>query len=281
MHPALIQEEMIDRVRQLCHQDERISVALMYGSFTRGQADEYSDIEFYIFIRDSDYDAFKPVDWVRQISPLGIYFVNQIGFGVAIFENLIRGEFGFQKMSQLPILRTFKQIVNFDDMSSMVILDRTGELQEHLNFLTDPGPSRASRESIIFLYHNFLNSILSGINVLARGERARALDTLEFVQKFLLWLVRIQEDKLLYAETRAYKNIEKDIPGPVYARYIECTGSLHGHSLECAYGAAWLWSKELIDDLARKFEIDPPSTLIKSIDSHVNGILAAKMMAQQ
>jgi lincosamide nucleotidyltransferase len=281
MPSRLIQEDMIDRVRQLCQQDQRISVAMMYGSFTKGEADEYSDIEFYIFIRDSDYKTFDATEWIRQISPLGIYFVNQIGFSVAIFENLVRGEFGFQRLSSLPNIRTYKDIANFKDISSMVILDRTGELEEHLKFLAGPRQTRSTREQTVLLYYNYLNSMLSGVNVLARGERARALDTFEFVQKFLLWLVRIHEDKMLYGETRAYKNIEKDIPGPIYARYVECTGSLHGDSLERAYGAAWSWGKELINALALRFEIDLPSTLIESMDSHITGILKVKATGRQ
>ncbi|HYN89578.1 MAG TPA: lincosamide nucleotidyltransferase Lnu(B), partial [Ardenticatenaceae bacterium] len=46
-----LQEEMIARVRQLCHADERVVAALMYGSFTKGEGDGFSDIEFYLFIR--------------------------------------------------------------------------------------------------------------------------------------------------------------------------------------------------------------------------------------
>lgn len=281
MPSELIQEKMIDRVRQLCHQDERISVALMYGSFSRGEGDEYSDIEFYLFIRDSNYDAFDAGDWIQRISPVGIHFVNQMATAVVIFENLIRGEFSFHKLSQLPMIRAFKQVASFKDIDSLVVLDRDGHLREHLDFLASPDPVRSSRENVIWMYNNFLNSMLLGVNVLARGERARALDTLEFVQKFLLWLVRIHEDKLLSAETRAYKNLEKDMPGPIYAHYIKCTGSLHGNSLERAYRESWLWGKELISVLAGRFEIDIPYSLIESMDLYITSILNPKILAHR
>jgi lincosamide nucleotidyltransferase B/F len=45
----LPQEDMIEKVRQLCDQEERVVAALMYGSFALGQGDRFSDIEFYLF----------------------------------------------------------------------------------------------------------------------------------------------------------------------------------------------------------------------------------------
>ncbi len=47
----LIQEVMIERVRELCHADRRVTGAFMYGSFTLGEGDEFSDIEFYVVRR--------------------------------------------------------------------------------------------------------------------------------------------------------------------------------------------------------------------------------------
>jgi lincosamide nucleotidyltransferase len=42
----LPQEQLIARVRALCHADERLDAAMMYGSFVYGEGDAYSDIEF-------------------------------------------------------------------------------------------------------------------------------------------------------------------------------------------------------------------------------------------
>jgi lincosamide nucleotidyltransferase B/F len=101
MKTVFVQEQMIGRVRRLCHQDERVAAALMYGSFSHGEGDEFSDIEFYVFVTDAEFDNFVPVDWVKQISPLVLYFVNDFGLGIAIFENMVRGEFNFEKMSEM------------------------------------------------------------------------------------------------------------------------------------------------------------------------------------
>src|SRR5205085_9505038 len=95
MSKPVVQEEMIDQVRRLCHQDKRITAALMYGSFTTGEGDEFSDIEFYIFINNADSQQFNHADWVGQIAPVALYFVSHLGHERAIFENLVRGEFHF------------------------------------------------------------------------------------------------------------------------------------------------------------------------------------------
>jgi lincosamide nucleotidyltransferase len=48
----LPQEAMIERVRELCHRDERLVSALMYGSFAIGEGDRFSEIEFYLFFAE-------------------------------------------------------------------------------------------------------------------------------------------------------------------------------------------------------------------------------------
>src|SRR5215208_753732 len=55
----LLQLQMIERTRSLCQHDTRILAALQYGSFTVGEADEFSDIEFAFFCAD---DALPLID---------------------------------------------------------------------------------------------------------------------------------------------------------------------------------------------------------------------------
>jgi lincosamide nucleotidyltransferase len=62
----LVQEEMIGRVRRLCCEDERVRAALMYGSFSKGSGDAYSDIEFFIFLEDDRYETVDAENWVAQ-----------------------------------------------------------------------------------------------------------------------------------------------------------------------------------------------------------------------
>jgi lincosamide nucleotidyltransferase B/F len=272
MPDELIQQVMIERVRSLCHEDPRIAATLMYGSFTQGLGDEFSDIEFYVFLNDSEFDAFNHIEWVKQISPTAMYYVNEIGYGIAIFENLVRGEFRFLKLSELPTIRVFGQLAaQVDDISPLLIFDPDGEAKKLLASLSGPRIEQLPKERVLWLYHSFLNAMLSGINLLARGERARAFSMLhEAVNKYLLWLVRVREGKLLQADNRAYRKLEKELPATLYRRYIECVGSLLDDNLERAFSASWVWSRELIDELALKYGFDLPRTLIESLDARLH-----------
>jgi lincosamide nucleotidyltransferase len=100
----LPQEVMIERVRELCDQDECVVSALMYGSFALGEGDRFSDIEFYLFFADGASEGLQEEAWVGQIAPLALYYVNEFGNSTAIFENLVRGEFHFEAASNVGLV---------------------------------------------------------------------------------------------------------------------------------------------------------------------------------
>jgi lincosamide nucleotidyltransferase len=82
---------MIEKVGQLCDQEEQVVAALMYGSFALDQGDRLSDIEFYLFFAEEASEGLEEQAWVSQIAPLELYYVNEFGNGCAIFVDLVRG----------------------------------------------------------------------------------------------------------------------------------------------------------------------------------------------
>jgi predicted nucleotidyltransferase len=88
----LQQEAMIERVRRVYQEDERLTATMMYGSFVQGEGGGFSDIAFILFFED---DALEDLDQEEKVSPDGLYFVNKYGNGTVIFDNLVRGEFHF------------------------------------------------------------------------------------------------------------------------------------------------------------------------------------------
>ena len=50
----MIQLQMIDKTKSIAQNDKNISAVFMYGSFTKNEGDKYSDIEFYIFLKDKE-----------------------------------------------------------------------------------------------------------------------------------------------------------------------------------------------------------------------------------
>ena len=96
----LIQNKIIQSVRNKCIEDESVSACMMYGSFTKGEGDQYSDVEFYIFIEDDKMEKFSSRCWISKVYPVDLIFYNEYGTEVVIFSNLIRGEFHFLPISK-------------------------------------------------------------------------------------------------------------------------------------------------------------------------------------
>ncbi len=91
-------------MREQCAAEARLDAALMYGSFTQGSGDEWSDVEFWLFF---DKDALTNIDrdsWCEGISPALLTVENEFGTHVAIFESLVRGEFHFAATSAIEAI---------------------------------------------------------------------------------------------------------------------------------------------------------------------------------
>jgi lincosamide nucleotidyltransferase len=262
----LIQETMIERVRQLCRDDARVIGAFMYGSFTLDEGDRYSDIEFYIYMDEVDLATLDERGWLAQVAPLALYFTNELGTGTAIFDNLVRGEFHFASTVQMAAVRAAKASGGrFPEPERMLVVDRTGQLREHLAFIAGSGPERATPESLAGLWQEFLNWMLFGANVLARGERARALEILDAAQRHLLWLARIQAGCTDHWPTPS-RAAEHDLPPEHYARFAACTAGLAPGALEAAYSAAWAWGVELARALSAGHPFETYSELMKKME---------------
>jgi lincosamide nucleotidyltransferase len=267
----MLQRAMIERVRYLCRLDERLAAAMMYGSFAQFEGDEFSDIEFILFFYDAVLGDVDQEEWVARIAPVELYFVNEFGNGTAIFENLIRGEFHFDKASDIQkIDDSWKETDWFPSLEATLILDRTGELTRRLQRIVGPTPDRDTQEQIRFLCYCFVNWFLFGSNLLARGELARALDLLRIVQNQLLRMIRVSERSTDHWVNPS-KLLEKDISEASYARYVACTANLEERALWSAYLSAWSWGRELMSSLAEGHGVALPTTLLDRLDRRFTG----------
>jgi lincosamide nucleotidyltransferase B/F len=240
----LIQESMIERVRQICEQDEQVIGAVMYGSFALGEGDRFSDIEFVLFFNDDAFIALDREAWVSRIAPLELFFRDDFGHYTAIFDNLVRGEFHFERESAMNIIDSWRGSVLFTSLKSCIIIDRSEELARHLRPLLlppgDPGANGRARSIQMML----ANLILFGSNVLDRGEVARALEILNLAHRYLLWLARLAEGSTAHWPTPS-RGIEHDISPAAYARYVKCTAPANVTALRLAYRSVWEWGQEL------------------------------------
>jgi len=263
----LQQEAMIERTRSVCREDERLAAAMMYGSFAQGEGDGFSDIEFILFFKDDELEDLDQEEWVSRISPVALYFVNEYGNGTAIFDNLVRGEFHFDRASEIEgvVGESMRDADWLPSLQDTLVLDRTGELTLRLQEIVGPPPERDTPGQVRFVCDCFVNWFLFGSNLFARGELARSLDLLKIVRDRLLQMVRVLEGSTLHWFNSS-KFLEREISETSYARYVACTASLDRDVLRQAYISAWAWGREIMASLAKRHGLALPATLLRRLD---------------
>ena len=269
----LQQEAMIERVRRVCQEDERLVAAMMYGSFAQGEGDWFSDIELILFFDDDALGDLDQEEWVARISPVELYFVNEYGNETAIFDNLVRGEVHFDRASDVArIDESWKDTDWLPTLEDTLVLDRTGELARRLELVVGPPPDRDTPELAQFVCNCFVNWLLFGSNLLVRGELARALNLLGIVQDQLLYMVRMVEGSTERWFNPA-KLLEENVSPDTYARYAASTASLDRDDIRRAYISAWGWGREMMAALSERHGLLVPATFLEKLDRRLAVVL--------
>ena len=238
----MVQLEMIAHVRELAQADERIVSVLMYGSFMKGEGDIYSDIEFYLFCR-ADFDH---REWVAGIRPVLLFFTNEHGTEVAIFDNLIRGEFHFAPAAERGIVRSWEGKTSFRHADNMVLVDKDGGLGEILSGIDRGTPPFDSPESVRWIGESLVNHLLMVRGLIERGEWVHAQQNFQYIQMHLLWLIRVEAGALGHWESPS-KKAETDLPPEAYDAYVRCVPQAGEQSLRMCYGHALELSERLFN----------------------------------
>lgn len=242
----MLQLQMIEKVRQLALQNEDISAVLMYGSFTKGEGDPYSDIEFYIYHRTKESP--NKLAFVSRIEPVLLFFTNEFGTDVAIFENMIRGEFHFHPKSDIEDIKTWTKIISFEFKDKMNLVDKDGILSDVLRSIPPVRPQRNTLENKEYLSQNLLNNLLFVNNLILRGEYVHAHQLFGFIQRYIMWLIRLYLKKDNHWEAPS-KKLEEDIPHEWLLKYEQCIPSLDENSLQNSLKSAISLSDVLFTEL--------------------------------
>ena len=242
----MIQLSMIDRVKLLALENPAIASVLMYGSFVKGEGDGYSDIEFYIFLNPGV--ELHREHWVNSIEETTLFFSNEFGTDVAIFKNLIRGEFHFLDVSQVNIVKSWEGLVSFEYWEKMLLVDKAEKLAEVINGIDKKRPLRNEPDKVGWLQRSFINHALFTKNLLLRQEWAHAHQQFAFLQKYLLWLIRIRVDSTAHWESPT-KKAEHDLPPEWYSAYVACTSALEKEKMKEAFSQCLKLAQTLFADL--------------------------------
>ncbi|QUQ71955.1 hypothetical protein [Kutzneria sp. CA-103260] len=183
------QPDLIARARAKCVGDQGLDAALMYGSFAAGEADEHSDIEFWLFFTPQRRAAIDPASWCADIAPISHGLVNEFGTYVAFFPGLVRGEFHFVTIAEIATVADWP--ARGAAVDRMVVVDRRGALTPVLEAL----PQRYTPSEAITRYCDpFVNWLVLAHHLTARGEFLRAWDALGHLQRHLVWMARLAEN---------------------------------------------------------------------------------------
>lgn len=109
--------------------DPRIVGIVDYGSSGEGRADEWSDVDVAVFIRDADFDEFERAwkDWAAQFGPLLLAYVGGVGHPWAVYDTQplpLRIDFAFHRESALDVMLTWPNAPV--SAEAMVLYDDTG-----------------------------------------------------------------------------------------------------------------------------------------------------------
>lgn len=187
----MIQDDLIERVRELCRADDTIRASLMYGSFAAGEGDEHSDVEFWLFLDPAARAALDPAAWCARVAPVHLVLHNEFGTHVALFEGLVRGEFHFATTAEIASVAGWP--ARGAEVGAMVVTDRDGALAPVLAGLPRHPPIPGGPAEIADLCGRFANWLVLAAHVTARGERLRARDAHAHATRHLLWMARLAE----------------------------------------------------------------------------------------
>lgn len=216
----MIQHELIARVREVCHADERLGAALMYGSFAAGDGDAHSDIEFWLFFDPDRHTEVDPAAWCADIAPVSLVARNEFGTHVAFFPGPVRGEFHFATTADIASVATWP--ARGAAVDRMVVTDRDGLLTPVLRALPQQPPVPADPDEIAGLCGRFANWLVLALHVTARGELLRAQDALGHAARHLLWMARLAEHSTGHWLTPS-RAAEDELPARTVAAVAECT----------------------------------------------------------
>ncbi len=232
----LKQESLIQAVQEKGKADARIDGIWMYGSFTQGEGDAYSDVEFYIFVQDDTFAALDTAAWIAEVYPVYTTFFNDFGTQVAIFQNMVRGEFHFHTASEMAMIDGFRGAIDQPDIDAMCLYDKAGTLHVHLQSLVGADPLSMG-ENAQHAADNMINNLLFGWSVFMRGEIARSHELLWYVQRYYLQLVRIAQSSTAHW-LNPTRWLEREIPAEYYDAYAGCTAPLQKQAIRQAYTTA-------------------------------------------
>lgn len=263
----LPQQQLIARLRAVCDADTRLVAALLYGSWALGEGDEFSDVDAALFFEDAALPAIEPCEWLCDVAPLVRCYRNEWRNVVALFDlgTLIRAEFHFEPAQRISDELGAWPHAWFPSLDEVVLVDHSeGALLAALQPMLGEPPHHDTPRQVEFLVNCLLNWGLMGLNLLQRGNVARAHELLGFVSGHLLRAARLVEGNTRHFLSPTTR-LEQELSPAAYQRYQRCTAPAEAAALWDAYREAFDWGSELLHVLCARHALPFPDELLARI----------------
>jgi predicted nucleotidyltransferase len=199
-------DRVLDRFVTACQMDALIVAAFLGGSYARGTADQYSDLDLYVITTDEDFNDVcnQRKAFVQQLGePV---FLEDFDLPNTLFFILagdIEGELGFGRVGQFSDIHTGPY---------KVLVDKLGILRGVV-FPRREADTTEQRENLRRLIYYFWHDLSHFITAMGRGRLWWAMGQLEALRRCCTGLARLRND-FSEVETgeEVYFKLEQAVP---------------------------------------------------------------------
>jgi Streptomycin adenylyltransferase len=194
---------VVDRFIVACQSDPRVVAAFLGGSYAKGSADAYSDLDLGLITTNDSYENFlaERQDFVRQLGdPIFLESFSLVNVIFFIFPEGTEGELSIGHESDYAHIHTGPY---------KVLLDKKGLLLS----AEFPPPSVPADEQIETLRKQidwFWHDLSHFITAMGRGQLWWAHGQLEILRHMCVNLARLHHD--FAADVEAYDKLDKALP---------------------------------------------------------------------
>jgi predicted nucleotidyltransferase len=196
-------QTLLNRFVALCQADERILAAFLGGSYARGNADAYSDIDLGLITTDESYADFTAelASFVKRLGePAFLEDFDSEGIIFFIFPDGTECEL---------VVGHASDFLHIHSGPHQVLLDKTGIL----NSVSFPAPEAdpdKQQEALRRLIYWFWHDLSHFITAMGRNQLWWAYGQLDELRGMCVNLARLHHN--FSAQAIGYEKIEKDLP---------------------------------------------------------------------
>jgi len=262
----------LDRFVAACRADERVAAAFLGGSYARGTADAYSDLDLGLITTDAAYADFfakrEAFIWALGV-PLFLEDWNGSGVDMLffIFPDGVEGELALGRESHFAHIHAGPY---------RVLLDKGGILANAVFPVPEPTVDPAAQRTTIhrqiyWFWHDLSHHF---ITPLARGELWGAYGYLEEMRRTCVNLARLRQNSA--AALDGYEKVEYALPVGQLAPLASTVCPLERGAMCKAAGLIVDFYRELASELAQVHGVTYPTDLDRMMAARLEQLARAK-----